>query len=212
MRALSPVAATRPIEPKSPLFFNLNTKSRLRNCPTFPSRFSETLVSTGTKSTRDRHARVREIPLPKALADGVRALARGRLGRDSSLLFVGPCGSAAPADTVRNWWREAVDAVLVPQSPALAGITPHSMRHAGMTYWFAHGVDHKRIQLWGGWSSLVQMLDTYRGVLDSLEAVDLAGIDGLAWTGAANLDTAIDDASARVVDLSQWRARRLQGV
>ena len=56
------------------------------------------------------------------------------------------------------------------------------------------------------------MLDTYRGVLDSLEAVDLAGIDGLAWTGAANLDTAIDDASARVVDLSQWRARRLQGV
>ena len=80
-----------------------------------------------------------EIPLPKALADGVRALARGRLGRDSSLLFVGPRGSAAPADTVRNWWREAVDAVLVPQSPALAGITPHSMRHAGMTYWFAHG-------------------------------------------------------------------------
>lgn len=75
-----------------------------------------------------------------------------------------------------------------------------------------NGVDHKRIQLWGGWSSLVQMLDTYRGVLDSLEAVDLAGIDGLARTGAANLDTAIDDASARVVDLSQWRARRLQGV
>ena len=171
----------------------------------------ETLVRTGTKSTRDRHARVREVPLPKALADEVRALARERLGRDSSLLFVGPRGSAAPADTVRNWWREAVDAVLVPKSSTLAGITPHSMRHAGMTYWFAQGVDHKRIQLWGGWSSLVQMLDTYRGVLDSLEAVDLAGIDGLGWGGVANIDLVIDDANPRVVDLNQWRARRRQG-
>ncbi len=171
-----------------------------------------TLVRTGTKSTRDRHARVREVPLPMALADEVRKLARGRLGRDSSLLFVGPRGSAAPADTVRIWWREAVDAVLVPTSPALAGITPHSMRHAGMTYWFAQGTDHKRIQLWGGWSSLVQMLDTYRGVLDSLEAVDLAGIDELGWAGAANLDAHVDAASSQVVDLSQWRARRLQDV
>jgi hypothetical protein len=49
-----------------------------------------------------------------------------------------------------------------------------------MTYWFASKVDEKRVQMWGGWISLVQMLDTYRGVIDSLEHLNLEGIDQFA--------------------------------
>ena len=170
----------------------------------------ETLVRTATKSTRDRRAKTREVPVPKWLEGEIRELLGDRLGRDGSLVFIGKRGAAAPAEAVRRWWREAVDEVLVPVAPNLEGITPHAMRHAGMTYWFAQGVDHKRIQLWGGWASLKVMLDTYRGVLDSLEEVDLAGIDAFEWGGAANASMAIDDANAQVVHLSQWRARRLQ--
>ncbi len=117
---------------------------------------------------------------------------------------------------MRAWWREAVEAVLVPMSENLAGITPHSMRHAGMTYWFAQGVDHKRIQLWGGWSSLVQMLDTYRGVLDSLEVVDLEGIDlfAVAWGTATTDDTTVLESTVEegeIVSMEAWRQRRTAG-
>lgn len=170
-----------------------------------------TLVRTGTKSTRDRRAIVREVPLPASLDAQVRALAGERLGRDASALFVGPRGGLAPADTIQHWWREAVDAVLVPQRPALRGITPHSMRHAGMTYWFAQGIDHKRVQIWGGWSSLVQMLDTYRGVLESLEEIDLAGVDELERRAVVGRHVPTDEEAGNVVSLSDWRARRFSG-
>jgi hypothetical protein len=41
-------------------------------------------------------------------------------------------------------------------------------------------LDEKHIQKWGGWTSLVQMLDTYRGVIDSLEHLNLDGLDRFA--------------------------------
>jgi len=52
-----------------------------------------------------------------------------------------------------------------------------------LTGGFVQGIDHKRVPLWGGRTSLWEILDAYRGVLDSLEEVDLAGIDELdvAW-------------------------------
>ncbi len=171
-----------------------------------------TLVRTATKSTRDRRAKPREVPLPTWLEHEVRDLLGERLGTDSELLFTGPRGAAAPTEAVRRWWREAVDEVLVPVAPNLAGITPHAMRHAGMTYWFAQGVDHKRIQLWGGWASLKVMLDTYRGVLDSLEEIDLTGIDG-PWPGSQGdgepSRSACDD--AKIVNLDTWRRSRSVG-
>ncbi len=171
-----------------------------------------TLVRTGTKAARDRQARPREVPLPRWLEREVRELLGARLGADGTLIFTGPRGAAAPAEAVRRWWREAVDEVLVPAAPDLAGITPHAMRHAGMTYWFAQGVDHKRIQLWGGWASLRVMLDTYRGVLDGLEEVDLAGIDSDGSLSRLGGDPGLAECvGAKVVDLSAWRRRGSAG-
>ena len=126
-----------------------------------------TLARTSTKSTRNRTPKVREVPLPVELEAEVRALLGPRLGRDASPIFVGRRGALAPAEAVRRWWREAVDEVLVPDAPALLGIKSHSMRHAGMTYWFAPEVDRKRIQLWGGWSSLKVMLDTLTRIMET---------------------------------------------
>ena len=169
-----------------------------------------TLARTGTKSTRNRTPKVREVPLPAELESEVRALLGPRLGRDASPIFVGRRGALAPAEAVRRWWREAVDEVLVPDAPALLGITPHSMRHAGMTYWFAQGVDHKRIQLWGGWSSLRVMLDIYRGVLESLEEVDLAKVD-LFDSQMSNREAAVNVVQdASVIDLARWKDRTSQ--
>ena len=51
----------------------------------------------------------------------------GRLGVDDVYLFVSPRGT-------------------------VANDSPHAMRHAGMTNWFAQGIDQKRIQGWGGWT------------------------------------------------------------
>ncbi len=171
-----------------------------------------TLIRSGTKSTRDHQAKAREVPLPTWLEREVRELLGERLDTDGELFFTGPRGAAAPAEAVRRWWREAVDEVLAPVAPNLAGITPHAMRHAGMTYWFAQGVDHKRIQLWGGWASLKVMLDTYRGVLDSLEEIDLAGIDD-PWPGSRGTGepgrSACDE--TKIVDLDAWRRSRSIG-
>lgn len=201
------VRATSFVERRGRLYLQVATQQR--RVTGVDSDDGETLVRTATKSTRDRRARAREVPLPKWLEREVRELLGDRLGTDGALLFTGPRGAAAPAEAVRRWWREAVDEVLVPVAPDLAGITPHAMRHAGMTYWFAQGVDHKRIQLWGGWASLKVMLDTYRGVLDSLEEVDLAGIDGDGPGSLLDGDAiGRDYADSKIVDLDMWRRRK----
>lgn len=198
------------IEQRGRLYLRVATQQR--HVTGVDSDDGATLVRSGTKSTRDRRVKAREVPLPTWLEREVRELLGDRLGVDGALIFTGPRGAAAPAEAVRRWWREAVDEVLVPVVPNLAGITPHAMRHAGMTYWFAQGVDHKRIQLWGGWASLKVMLDTYRGVLDSLEEVDLAGIDG-----ARVVSRRVDDPGvlvhedAEIVDLATWRRSRSAG-
>ena len=53
------------------------------------------------------------------------------------------------------------------------------MRHTGVTYWFAAGIDELRIARWGGSTSLKEILDTYRGVIDALEQDDLDNLDNL---------------------------------
>ncbi len=202
--------ATSFIEQRGRLYLRVATQQR--RVTGLDSDDGATLVRSGTKSTRDRRARVREVPLPTWLEHEVRDLLGDKLGVDGALLFTGPRGAAAPAEAVRRWWREAVDEVLVPVAPNLAGVTPHAMRHAGMTYWFAQGVDHKRIQLWGGWASLKVMLDTYRGVLDSLEEIDLTGIDG-CWPGSQSGDVLHQSVcgDATIVDLDAWRRSRSAG-
>ena len=135
-----------------------------------------TKVRTKTKSTRDRTPPPRLVPIPLKLRNRLVDIYGAELTKSDTYLFCGPRGAVANADTVRSWWHIAV-ATALPNDTLLSGVKPHVMRHAGMTYWFAAGNDHKRIQQWGGWTSLTQMLDTYRGVLDSLEGVELDGLD-----------------------------------
>jgi integrase len=181
-----------------------------------------TKVRTGTKSTRDRTPPPRMVPIPGHLAIRLVDQFGDALGRDATHLFVGPRGGIANTETVRGWWHEAV-ATALPNHAKLVGIKPHVLRHAGMTYWFASGADHKRIQMWGGWTSLVQMLDTYRGVIESLEHINLEGLDRFSeqFTALDSTETAVSEAEgalevpetligepvATVTDLRTWRRR-----
>ena len=174
-------------------------------------------VRTGTKSTRDRTPRPRVVPIPASLTKRLEEYCGDRLGRDSDYLFTGPRGAIANDTTVRAWWHEAVARAL-PDHPVLTGIKPHVLRHAGMTYWYAGKNDEKRIQMWGGWTSLTQMNETYRGVVDSLEHIDLEGLDRFAEmfhsdeavtpdTVATTTTQAIE--SCVVISLDDYRRRRL---
>jgi integrase len=159
------------------------------------------------------------VPIPEGLATRLEEHCGDRLCRDSDYLFTGPRGAIANDATVRGWWHEAV-ATALPNHPTLVGIKPHVLRHAGMTYWFASKVDEKRIQKWGGWTSLVQMLDTYRGVVDSLEHLNLEGLDQFAQMyevvglteklDAEELLSATDEEPMdNIVNLDDYRRRRL---
>jgi integrase len=179
-----------------------------------------TRVRTGTKSTRDRTPPPRVVPLPEGLATRLEEYCGDLLCHDSTNVFTGPRGAIANDATVRGWWHEAV-ATALPNHPSLTGIKPHVLRHAGMTYWFASKVDEKRIQKWGGWTSLVQMLDTYRGVIDCLEHVSLEGLDQftrmfeeveLTAPGTSPIQTSSPVAKehcGNIVNLDEYRRRRL---
>lgn len=174
-----------------------------------------------TKSTRDRTGRLRTIPIPVFVATRLEQHFGDRLGTDVRPLFIGKRGAVAPT-SVDSWFRDAVRD-LFGEDPHLCRTTIHTLRHAGMTYWFAAGIDHKRAQFWGGWHSLKQMLDTYREVIRSLEAEQLEDLDNFhaRWQSRFSSDghgpdsaTSIPpsgstrDSSATVIDLSQFRHHR----
>jgi integrase len=163
---------------------------------------------TRTKATRRRTPAPRLVPIPNQLLEHLEAEYGLKLGTTDARLFVGPRGGVSNASVVRGWWDDAVEQ-LFGDNPRLAGIKPHSLRHAGMTYWFAApNADEKKIQIWGGWTSLTQMLDTYRGVIDSLEEVSLDGLDEFVEQFAKS-DTRSEAArSGEVVSMSQWTAHR----
>jgi len=166
-----------------------------------------------TKSRRATTPRTREIPLPPKVAQRLVELFGERLGRDDTHLFRGPRGAVGNTGDVRKWWEEALREVVVPIAPRLAGLTPHAMRHTGMTYWFAQKFDEKLIQRWGGWKSLVVMHDTYRGVLESLEEIELAGLDRFDETWVLEDDAELTTSSsssegASVTDIASWRGAR----
>ena len=175
----------------------------------------ETKIVTGTKATRDRTPTRRLVPIPDFLAKRLVDRYGETLGVGDDRLFVGPRGGVANDSTVREWWHEAVRSTLG-DALELDGITPHAMRHAGMTWWFAAGKDHKLIQRWGGWTSIVQMLDTYRGVIESLVVQELDGLDDFAsqWEleeqslPASDAATESPTRGGVVVDLLEWRQSR----
>ena len=164
------------------------------------------------KSRRDSTPKTREIPLTSQLAERLVELFGQRLGRDNTHLFRGPRGAVGNTSDVRKWWEKALAEVVVPIAPKFAGLTPHAMRHAGMTYWFSQKFDEKLIQRWGGWKSVVVMQDTYRGVLESLERKELEGFDRFdeMWSfdrGEQSSKAISDLVAAKVVDLAEWRRR-----
>lgn len=179
-----------------------------------------TKVRTGTKSTRDRTPRPRVVPIPANLTKRLEEYCGDRLGRGSDYLFTGPRGAVANDTTVRAWWHEAVGKAL-PNHDRLIGITPHMLRHAGMTYWCAGKNDEKRIQMWGGWTSLTQMNETYRGVIDSLEHIDLEGLDRFAQMfeelestpltpgSMEAFSPEVEESMGNIVNLDDYRRRRL---
>ena len=131
---------------------------------------------TTTKSGRDATPPKRGIPVPAFLAHMLEEEYGEDLGRADRHAFVGPRGGVGNLATVEQWFKDSVRRVFA-DVPQLSAMTPHFLRHAGMTYWFAAGMDHKKVQMWGGWRSLKEMLDTYRGVLASLEDEQLDGLD-----------------------------------
>lgn len=167
---------------------------------------------TPPKSRLATTPKTRDIPLPPKVAQRLVDLFGERLGKDDAHLFRGPRGAVGNTGDVRKWWEKALEEVVVPIAPKLAGLTPHAMRHTGMTYWFAQKFDEKLIQRWGGWKSVVVMQDTYRGVLESLEEIELVGLDRFdeTWTleGDEERSDELSTASgAVVVDLLAWRHR-----
>lgn len=170
---------------------------------------------TDAKSTRYRTPRTRRTPVPAGLASELVEFFGDRIGSptDHTPLFVGPRGAVGSTDTVRQWWHAAVSAALGDNHPR-TGRPPHSMRHTGVTYWFAAGIDELRIARWGGWTSLKELLDTYRGVIDALEQDDLDNLDSFhqRWN-AGQLDEPrqqgrpeqIDGADNNVVRLDSFR-------
>ena len=181
-----------------------------------------------TKSRRGRTPRTRRIPVAKAVADRLIERYGDLLGESSDYLFQGPRGAIGNYDTVREWWHQAVD-VSFPPGNKLNGIQLHSMRHAGMTYWLTSGHSHKRVMSWGGWTSLVQMLDTYAGWLDSEEEGELDRLDAFidrklaehkssnhqtdpspSTQGAEPNSDSHTGSGALVVQLDEYRQKRLR--
>jgi integrase len=91
-------------------------------------------------------------------------------------LFVNSSGRALDTSAFRARWDRVVSAL--PSGHRLEGITPHSLRHAGMSMWLRKGVDLKLIQNWGGWHSLKVMLDTYAALLPGAEEDSIALLEG----------------------------------
>jgi integrase len=88
------------------------------------------------------------------------------------LLFISQRGRPFGTGTFRDAWNRAIEAL--PVGHRLERITPHSLRHAGMSMWLRKGVDLKLIQAWGGWYSLKVMLDTYAALLPGAEEDSIA--------------------------------------
>lgn len=178
-----------------------------------------------TKSRIGHTPRARRVPVAKSVADRLIERYGDSLGKSGDYLFRGPRGAVGNYDTVRHWWHEVVDSCF-PVGHKLNGIQLHSLRHAGMTYWLTAGHSHKRVMSWGGWTSLVQMLDTYAGFLDSEEEGELDRLDAFVERKLAEHEAAsnqqqdpeptpvpVAEAEAEegstVVDFSAYRQKRL---
>jgi len=113
---------------------------------------------------------LRRCYIPAIVAEEIAEYVSRRPPRN--LLFISQGGRPFGAGTFRDAWNRAIAAL--PVDHRLGRITPHSLRHAGMSMWLRKGVDLKLIQAWGGWHSLKVMLDTYAALLPGAEQDSIA--------------------------------------
>jgi integrase len=130
----------------------------------------------------------------------------------SDFMFMTPRGTLQDVTSFRDAWTRVVGAL--PAGHRLLGITPHSLRHAGMSMWLGKGVDLKLIQAWGGWHSLKVMLDTYAALLPGAEEDSIALLEGRRSsprTGSfpsASLSTARSAMTGPASATSRWSLDR----
>ena len=146
----------------------------------FPKRHSNDGASTGDFAPpkgciAGPNAR-RRCYIPAHVAEEIAGYLESRSGEE--FLFTTDRGRPCTTEAFRGRWNRVIAAL--PPSHRLAGITPHSLRHAGMLMWLRKGVDLKLIQAWGGWNSLKVMLDTYAALLPGAEEYSIALIEGLS--------------------------------
>lgn len=121
-----------------------------------------------------------------------RAAAALRSHLDSSVdpepgarVLAAPRGGPFDDDSFRRDRWDLLVAQLFPDGHRLAGITPHALRHAGMTMWLRHQVPLKLCQRMGGWHSLKVMLDVYAAVLPDDIDVAIAALEDEGPTAEA---------------------------
>jgi len=116
----------------------------------------------------------RRCYIPADVVEEIAGYLESRSGAE--FLFTSERGRPHSTERFRAQWNRVIAAL--PQGHRLKGITPHSLRHAGMTMWLRKGVDLKMIQAWGGWHSLKVMLDTYAALLPGAEEDSIALLEG----------------------------------
>jgi integrase len=116
----------------------------------------------------------RRLYIPSRISVVIAPFVKGRVKEE--LLFVNVQGGSLDAGTFRDAWNRVK--LTFPEHHRLRAMTPHSLRHAGMTMWMRQGLDLKLIQSWGGWHSLKVMLDTYAELLPGVEEETIALLEG----------------------------------
>jgi len=118
-----------------------------------------------------------EVPLPVHLTERIDAhLATVDTAPDQRL-FRGPRQPHLAVETFRAHFEAAV-AVLFPAPHRLANMTPHALRHAGVTWLLRSGCSTKLVATWGRFRRTSVMLDVYQDVLPSDDEAALSLIDG----------------------------------
>jgi integrase len=146
---------------------------------TFPRRHSDDGISTHDyappKGRSTAMAGRRRCYIPSQAAQEIRKYVDIRTNNE--LLFLNFRRNPLGTESFRGSWKRVLDTL--PLGHRLRDITPHSMRHAGMSMWLRKGLDLKLIQSWGGWHSLKVMLDTYAALLPGAEEESIALLEGL---------------------------------
>lgn len=137
----------------------------------------------GGRSPRQlKHRRVgevRRVPCPPALTQLLHKHVRQFRPAASGVLFRGPYGGAAAAQTYGSYWASARKAALAPVDEASPLVRrPYDLRHSAVSTWLAAGVDSAQVAVWAGHSVAV-LHRVYVHVLGDREQLARCKIDAI---------------------------------